>query len=724
MPIDEEIELVDASVDEVSVEPDSEEQEEEGIPEYDDASPNLVPVFMETKEGAKVLQELSDLMIANYEEAYEATEEYRQKMASNWGMFTGKLKPKDFPYKGCANTHVPMLIENITRNTFRAMSELFGDWNSVWGAQPTGPGAELEAKLVTLHSNWQIREQIPDFRRQMHRAMLAFFAIGDVTCHSYYDAERKQNRHEILTPDEFVIPMAQTSVYPDYSDVPFMVKIMPLYRHQIQAQKDSWYGVDKVLKEEPPGFNEDPEQLLTKKMAEDQGAEPMEAKDGTPYKFIWYEGWLELPDQKQDRFCRAIIDLGTRAILELIINEEPNWQDVERYDAQLRELEDYRMQMDMHQQAIQSQQMQVAEVAQTALEASDLMGPEQKGMVVSELQQAAQMTPPEPPAPAWMKDPADPEEMPEPARREPVRMYTHFVCIEPMVGTLGLGFGNIQADLNRAANTLMNQTIDAATYANVWSLIVSDQLQFSEKVEFRPGAIIKVKGLSGPEIKEHIMELRPGPANPQLMQLTDKLVGWGQSSMTAPAVLSGEPGKSGETFRGINTRVEQANKQISVSTRKFADSLEQVAKANAALNRVYLSDEEIISVAEASGEPIQQIPISRKIYERNYRFSITADLRFTSKSQRVQEADELLELIKQIPPLAQDIPFVYQVAKKCLEARDLYDLVPWLGTAPQGFPQTPFAIPPPAPPQQAPQQNGAPNGQPQGAPPQQMPRPS
>lgn len=718
MPREEEIDLVDVPDEELPVDEEkAEDSDDEEFPEYDLEAANLVHVFMESDEGKEELKELSDLLIANYEEAWEATEEYRQRMASNWGLFTGKLKPKDFPYKNCANVHVPMLIENITRNAFRAMSELFGDWETVWGARATGPGGEIDAKIVSLHSNWQIREQIPDFKRQMHRGMLAFFAIGDVTCHSYYDAERGQNRHEFLTPDEFVIPMAQTSVYPDYSDVPFMVKIMPLYRHQIQAMKDTWYGVDKVLKEEPPAFNEEPEQLLTKKMAEDQGAEPMESEDGTPYKLIWYEGWIELPNQDKDRFCRAIIDLKTRAILELIVNEEPNWQDVERYDAQTRELDDYRMQMQAHEEALKSQEMQVAEVAQTALEAKDLMGPEQKGMVVDQLQQAAQMQPEAPPAPSWMKDPNDLEEQPEPAKREPVRMFTHFVCIEPMVGTLGLGFGNIQADLNRAANTLMNQTIDAATYANVWSLLVSDQLQFTEKVEFRPGAIIKVKGLSGPEIKDNIMELRPGPANPQLMTLTDKIVGWGQSSMTAPAVLSGEPGKSGETFRGINTRVEQANKQISVSTRKFADSLECVAKANAALNRVYLSDQEFISVAQNSGEPLQQVQVSRKMYERNYRFSITADLRFSSKSQRVQEADELLGLIKQIPQLGQDIPFVYQVAKKCLEARDLYDLVPWLGTTPMQPPQTLFGIPPPAPPQQAPQ-NGAPHGQPMNAPPQ------
>ncbi len=721
MPKDD-VEILDVpEEEEVEVDEEKEEDEEE-FPDYDPEEANLVPVFMKTKEGKEVLKDLSDLMIGNYEEAYEATSEYREKMASNWGLFTGKLKPKDFPYKGCANTHVPMLIENITRNAFRAMSELFGDWETVWGARATGPEGEADAKIVTLHSNWQIREQIPDFKRQMHRGMLAFFCNGDATCHSYYDAERRQNRHEMLTPDEFVVPMAQTSVYPDYSDVPFMVKIMPMYRHQIQAQRDVWYGVSKVLKEEPPAFNEEPEQLLTKKMAEDQGAEPMESKDGTPYKLIWYEGWLELPNQDQDRFCRAIIDLKTRAILELLINEEPDWQDVERYDAQVRELEDYRMAMEAYHQALMAENMQIAETAQVALEGKDLMGPEQKALVVGQLEEAAAVEPPPPPpAPAWMKDPEDIEEEPEPAKRVPVRMFTHFVCIEAMAGTLGLGFGNIQADLNRAANTLMNQTVDAATYANVWSMIVSDQLQFTEKVEFRPGAIIKVRGLSGPEIKDNIMELRPGPANPQLMTLTDKIVGWGQSSMTAPAVLSGEPGKSGETFRGINTRVEQANKQISVSTRKFADSLEHVAQANGALNRVYLSDQEMISVAQASGQPVEQIAVSREMYQRNYRYSITADLRFSSKSQRVQEADELLEIIQKIPQLQQDIPFVYQVAKKCLEARDLYDLVPYLGTGQVAPPDTTFGIPPPQPPPPQAPQNGAPNGQPQAAPPQPMP---
>lgn len=687
---------------------------------FDENSANLVEAFMATPDGKKALKEIATTVKENFDEAWDATTEYRERMGRDWTLFTGELPEKTFPYADAANCHVPIMLENTTRLCFRAFAELFGDWDNVCGVAPLGPGDEEVAQLITLHSNWQLRQQIPDFKRQMFRGMLMFFVHGDVTCHSWYDLDVQRNRHEFMTADEFVVPYNYIDLMPDYSDTPYRVKVLRRYKHQLEKMRDTWYDVDAVIDKRTPSWSDDPDQELSKEIAETQGVE--ETDSSAAYKLLWYEGWLELPNQERERFCKVILDPVSMAILELSIFEYPNWQDSQRFDAQMKELGDYRAQKGLFDQQTQEQAATMTGLQDTLTTAAPEMGDEQMAAAQDALAQAQQihttLSPPVPPL--WVKDPEDPAETPEPARKDPVHLFTHFVLIEPLVGNLGIGYGRMQADFNRAANTMMNQSVDAATMGNCGCFIKSDLVKFSEKqnTEIRPGAMISVTGVSGSELKDNIMPLDFKGANPQLMESVKDIYGWGQSSMQAPSVLSGDPGKSGETFRGIAARIEQATKQTSVSTRKFGDGVEWVLKCNAFLNSIHLADEEIFHVALESGQQkvLQEKKIGRRLYERNYNFEIRADLRFVTQSMRIQEADELLTMLKDHPQLTTDIALVWQIMAGVFRARGREDLVAFLGPAPPP-PPTPFGIPPPPPPGMMPPM--PPNGPlpPNGAPP-------
>ena len=123
--------------------------------------------------------------------------------------------------------------------------------------------------------------------------------------------------------------------------------------------------------------------------------------------------------------------------------------------------------------------------------------------------------------------------------------------------------------------------------------------------------------------------------------------------------------------------------------------------------------------------------VGRELYDRPYDVEISADLKFTSTSQRVSEADALVQLPNAVPEMAQNFAFKQAVISKSLEARNRYDLMGLLGQAPPppqfyGMPTSPPAPPPGmAPPPGAPPQGGPPqpsndNGKP---PQQQAPQP-
>lgn len=698
---------------------------------YDEDAPNLVPIFMESEAGKKALKKLSTTIVDEYQTTWDATEEYRQRLARDWRVFAGELPAKDWPFKDCANLNVPIMIENCSRLTFRMYSEVFGDWSNVFGVLPIGPDDDLVAEVLTKHGNWQITNQIADFPRQMHRAASAFIVQGDVNGHSYYDPERGQNRHEVLMPDQFVTPHTYTSTMPDYSDVPWLCKIMHLQKHELQQHRSDWFGVEGVIAKESPAYDDDPEQVLSETVKEVQGIDTPTDTRSAPYKLLWFEGWLELPNQDRDRYVQAIVDHKTRTILKLAIHEQPDWQDQRRFERQMAERDQYLQMLDAHSAQVMHIQEQHAATVADLQQAGDAVaqgleagtfGPLQSEVMsqqISSMVPPDPELPPEPPPPSWYAE-AEPNPEtglpePRPVKRVPIYLFSHAVCIEPLVGTKGLSYGSIEANFNRAANTAINQFIDAATLGNVKGALCSSNVQLPQDFCVSPGKFTQLPGVSPEDLAKSIMPLEPGPANPQLVEIVGLCSEMGQSAVQAPNVMSGEPGKSGETYRGLNARLEAALKQLSVIASKFSrEFVVQVLKNNAALNAVHLKEDELYYITDHITKASPGVRVQRRMYERDYRVEIRADLRFTSNAQRTAEADDIVQMALKIPQMRMNFAFLQQALIDALKARGKSQFIPLLG--PQlPPPPTPLGMPPPQPPMPGPPGAGPPG--PNGAPP-------
>lgn len=677
----------------------------DGAVQFSDDEPNLVPVFMGTKEGRLALKDISDRVSRDFDADWEASSEYRRRVAEDNRLRDGDLPPKEYPFKNCANAHVPSMLELESRLTARIEDEVFGDWSEVAQFLPTGAMDKDWAEAVTLHSNWQVREKLDGFQRQMSRAVLMFTHVGDVTVHSYWDPLRRQNTHETLTPDEFVTPYVYVTTKTDYSDLPHYTKICRRYRHEMEAMRDDWFDVDRVIEKKKPSFEDEPDSPIREARAELEGIETPE--DGeAPYKILWYEGWLELPGRDTQRWCQVIMDHATKALLCVSIHEEVNWQEQQRFEQQSAEMASYQQGVQAHQDA-HAQIAQNAETLQTHL---PNMHPGAAEPVVNMLaQHQAQIQPP-PPPPAWMKTPAA---KPAPPRKDPIYMFAHGVCIESLTGNLGLSFGRILADLNRAQDVALSAFIDAAHLANTGFAMTTEQVEMEDPIEIAPGAFLKLPGVTAGQIDANVKFVSFPPANGQLLQLVETFGQMAEAAMQAPNVLSGEPGKSGETFRGINTRVEQATKALTVPTRHFCLLFAQVMRNNAKLNATYLDDEEVFQVLNHAIGQYQTVTVGKKMYERNYSVSVIADLSFTSKAQRITEADELLAMPRALPPLQSNLGFQYATAVLALRARGRSDIIPRMGAAPPDVPVfgQPTFPPPPIPPQ-----GGATPPKPKGAP--------
>ena len=669
---------------------------------YEEMAPNLVAAFESHVDGQEALKEIRDLVSTRFHAAWDATERYRKKMAENWKLFVGDIPEKEPLFRDMANGHIPISLETISRLAFRVYGELFGDSWHMFDVVAVGPQDDEMANLLSTHGNWQFREQISDFQRQAHRAVLGFFMFGDITAHSWYDEHRNVNRHEILTPDQFVTPYAITTTQPNYSDLPWYAKICPMYRHELESYKSAWSGLDKLLSDEAPDWDSEPDQPMTDAAAKVHNIEPSDANGDTPYKIIWWEGWLDLPNQNRQRWCKVMWDHASREILQLAIHEHWDWQDRIRYEQQQAELVQYRQAQMVHMAIQMQQEQQIAGASEQIGQMSEAgqIGPLGIMQATQALQQMAMAPlPPPPPPPTWMKDPTDPTEEPEKPKYRPIYLFSHAVCIEPFFGNLGIGYGEIESEINRAMDTMLNQFIDAATMNNIPSYLAHASLEFEDEFTVSPGKIHKVRGVAASELPNALVPLRTGPANPQLVEMVNFFARYAESSVQAPNIMSGAPGKSGETAREWAGRLEQATKQLSVVSDKLLAFFVQIFRNNAYLNSIFMREDELIQVTNHLRQG-QEIRVGRAMYERNYQVEIRADLKFTSRTQRVQEADEAFGMILNNPYLQQSPSFpqmLYYATKKCFEARGRRDLVQMMGPPP-----------PPPMPQQPPQPGAQP----------------
>ena len=693
---------------------------------YDEDADNLVFDFDKHPLGKEAKKKIAAKVREDFDTDVEGRTEYTTRVADDWKLFCGELPRKDMHFEKAATLNVPILFENTLRIMSHLKNELFGDLSEVVRVIPVNEQGAEEAEVMSLHDNWQIREAIPDFIRQQDRGLLMFLVPGDVTCDSYYDEELRQNRHEMLTVDEFVTPYVFVSTMPDYSDVPHYTRVRFMYEHQLEDKAKEWAGVQEILdSENEPAHEDEPTQTMRIKIAKHQGQDSPSVGGG-PHKVLQYDGWFPpkfLPGQTRSRFCRVMYHYDTETVLSLRIHEMEDWRDRARFDRQMQEAQQFKMASDQHAQMTEQHGMATQQHAahkaeyHTALaemmEAATASGkhPDDALVMAPPPPEEPPPLPPAPLPPGWMQ--GAPDGQPEPVRMVPIHMYAHGVCIENLVGTTGLGYGRGEADMNRSANTAANQVADAATLNNSWSLLITDEVAGAigdKPIKIAPGRVNVVRGVTGEALKSGIMELKPAPANAQLMGIVEKNYEWGQSSMAAEDILSGAPGKSGETARGQQGRLDQAVKQLSGMARTYSLFFKQIMRHNAKLNEMFLDEEQLIQVTYR-GQP-RQIKPTRDMYRRNYNVELRSDLKFKSSTQKIEEAVQLVQLPSVMPPLQANLPFLQAATRKLLEARGDYDMLPLLGP-PLPPPQTPMGVPPPPPPGMVPP--GAPGAGPPGS---------
>jgi hypothetical protein len=267
-----------------------------------------------------------------------------------------------------------------------------------------------------------------------------------------------------------------------------------------------------------------------------------------------------------------------------------------------------------------------------------------------------------------------------------------------MSGNLGIGLGRIDGQLNIAANTVWSMFLDAAALGNGKTFITSSNVDFHGGFRIGPGVMNKAKNVMPSDLANAFLPVEFGQANPQLIEAADRFMAFGEQAANTPDIMSGGEGKSGETARGVQSRIEQLNAMLKVPTMAFADFAIQIMQNNCKLNAVFVPEEEIFYVnrfnedLQAGGSEL--IRAAREMYDNPYDIELVSDLQFRSRAQKVSEADEVVQLPNAIPDLAYNYALKYHAIREALKARGYHKMARTLLGPPPPLPQNTFGLPP------------------------------
>lgn len=671
----------DLEVEEAAEDPGAEVELEPKAEEYDENAKNLVPFFLGSEAGKVFLADLAKRVTKECDAAVENSENQRTERKRVWEMLAGRRKRANGPWEHCADPKTFIALERVHRLSSRFYVEIFASNPNIFVVNKNGPD-DGDAIILTEHSNWQFREEQTDFLPHQRRALMIYTALGTVYFKSGRDFARNRNRHSTLTGDDLILPFAYTAVEVDLSDMPWKAEVLRLYRDEVEAREDDgdFANLDKVL-ERADSHDDDPiTESARVSMANLTGIMPDDDKESSasPFFFLEYHGTAKLPGDEKRRPVCVTVHPKTQAVVKLYIREEEDWKDRVRFDQQLKQLE-------LYQQAVSQYDGVMSEYQQAATD-WELSGGAMMGAPQPEMPMMAA-----PPPPSWLAESIDGQ--PAPVRKVPMELYTRADFVPNIPDMEGIGFGNILVSLEETANTALAHFLDAAELGNASMFVSAEGVMPKKDTKFGPGVHLRLQNISPEQVQTAIKELRATNANPQLMETARYLSDVADSAIAAPAVLSGEPGKSGETAQGISLRAEMAAKQLTAGALTYITALSNIARNNAKLNALFMRDEEVFRVSGKVADPQR---IKRSMYQRDFNISFTADTRLVGQIQRIAEKDQLVAMAGQIPYLQSNAAFVYEAVKQALEARGATELVEMMGARPEPPPM--FGQPPAPPP--------------------------
>jgi len=264
---------------------------------------------------------------------------------------------------------------------------------------------------------------------------------------------------------------------------------------------------------------------------------------------------------------------------------------------------------------------------------------------------------------------------------KPVQYFTKYSFIpNPDGGFYDLGFGILLGPLNRTANTLINQLLDAGTLANMPSGFIARGIRFKGgKKSMSPGQWVTTLS-TGDDLRKGIVPLPVKEPSNVLFQLLGLILDGGKRVSSVSDIMSGiNPGQNQPATTSMAV-LEQGLKVFSaIHKRMFRAEKREFLKLYE-LNRRYLDAQQYFNVLDAKADDPTKV-FKTDYSENNFDVTPSADPKIMTEAQKLMRAQMLLQMKDAGLPLNTE-----EITKRLLEAQDQPDTAALLKPDPQSQP--------------------------------------
>jgi chaperonin GroES len=263
---------------------------------------------------------------------------------------------------------------------------------------------------------------------------------------------------------------------------------------------------------------------------------------------------------------------------------------------------------------------------------------------------------------------------PNTEKEETIDYFTAYSFIPNPDSWMGFGFGHLLEHLNHSTNSLINQLIDSGTLSNTISGFVNTRSGIKTgDLEFCMGEFKSVN-LSTDDINKAIYQNRFNPPSNVLFALLQLLQGYSRELSSVSESMLGQLPPSDTTATSMLTVMEQGLKVFSTIYNRQHRSLKKELRKIAALNSIFLKEEEYFTVQDSTSDEIQTLQSGRLDFSLSVDVIPVSDPTITSRAEKLIRARQAYELGLQNPLIANNPLSLYGLTKELLEALEVKNI--------------------------------------------------
>lgn len=259
--------------------------------------------------------------------------------------------------------------------------------------------------------------------------------------------------------------------------------------------------------------------------------------------------------------------------------------------------------------------------------------------------------------------------------------FTHYGLIPNPDSHYSFGFGHFADYLNEAADSILNQIIDAGTLANVIGGFVSKRSGLKRgSLSFKMGEFKEVEIFTD-DIRKALYQFNFKPPSNVLFQVLGLIKDYVKDITSTADWMGGKAPPSDTAASTMLAVIEQGLKLYSTIQKRLHRSFRKELKKIFILNKFNLDEKKYFYAQDSTSPEAQdeQAYVGKKDFENYLDVIPVSDPNVTSKAERLIRSKEVLTEVKTNPLTAQNKMSLYIATRNYLsdlEAREIDQILP------------------------------------------------